>query len=260
MAEGESLAYLKWYFNKTDALESFVKDGLITKEQAADLFFAVQAYAKTGEERDLSDPALIMQYKTLCIDIDKAKKKYVQKCETNRRNGAKGGKAKAEKAAAKGSEAAPAAPAPEKPKFKPPTLTQFKNAVEHFNENEWDGEADYSDYDIESLYDELNENGWVWKDRFAIQSREDWEKLIQWRFGTYSAEISGFRLIDWDLLRWTADAYPFEASLSKLANIADDVEDYLEGADIKEPRYISTKIREFIKSHFIDNQEREDQE
>lgn len=259
MAKGEGLVYYKWYFDKTRELEGFVNDGLLTLEQAAEIFFAVQAYAEKGEVREMSSPALRMTYKSLCTDADRAKQAYGQKVEKLQDSGKKGGKAKAANAAAKATESPPA-PQQSPPKFKPPTLAQFKNAVDHFNENEWDDEADYSEYDVEALFDELNENGWVWKDRFAIQSRKDWETLIAHRFCPYDS----CGVPEWNIFQVWANRFPIGATFSGVHTAFQEFEDceIINGStnffevDGKAYNTPFLAMDAFIKSRFGDSQER----
>ena len=262
MAKGEGLVYYKWYFDKSRELEGFVNDGLLTLEQAAEIFFAVQAYAEKGEVREMSSPALRMTYKSLCTDADRAKQAYGQKVEKLQDSGKKGGKAKASNAAAKATESPPA-PQQSPQKFKPPTLTQFKNAVDHFNENEWDDEAEYSDYDVEALYDELSENGWIWMGRYHIQSRHDWEMLLSYRFGPY--KTGG--CTDWKILNELSKKICSVFTMGELISIADDFtlswgswgsddgKEYykLDGQTYHEP---FKAIDAFIKSRYGDSQER----
>lgn len=236
MAKGEGLVYYKWYFDKTRELEGFVKDGILTLEQAAELFFAVQAYAENGEMREMSSPYLVMIYKPLCKDADRAKQAYDDLVEKNRANGKKGVQGKAAKAAAKaeaeGAEAPPALLPTNQVKFSPPTLTQFKNAVEHFNGTEWDEEADYDDYAVEGLYDELKENNWIWNGRFKVQSRADWEKLLYERFSPFSVPydkvVEGYNMSQWGVFKFVAERFPDGATLSEIGEVADNFDVWLD--------------------------------
>ena len=252
MAKGEGLVYYKWYFDKTRELEGFVNDGLLTLEQAAEIFFAVQAYAEKGEVREMSSPSLRMTYKSLCTDADRAKQAYGQKVEKLKDSGKKGGKAKAANAAAKAIDNLPT-PQQSPPKFKPPTLTQFKNAVDHFIENEWDDEVDYSEYDVEALFDELNENGWIWDGRFKVQCRDDWELLLYNRFSPFTTPFDkveeGYSLSQWDVFKIVARMYPDGATLSEINKVANHFDGWLDDNSIviRSSRDIVPRLKEYIK-------------
>lgn len=259
MAKDKGLVYFKWNFDKSDYLELAVNTGLCTEAEGYQIFVAVQNYAKTGETRSFPNGTAELVYRSLCLDVDHAVKKYHHRSEINQENGSKGGKAKAANAAAKATESPPA-PQQSPPKFKPPTLTQFKNAVDHFNENEWDDEAEYSDYDVEALYDELSENGWIWMGRYHIQSRHDWESLLSYRFGPY--KTGG--CTDWKILNELSNKICSVFTMGELISIADEFtlswgsdggKEYyeLDGQTYHEP---FKAIDAFIKSRYGADRER----
>ena len=158
---GNKFAYLKFEFDDLDVIRD-----TLTKEQGMDLICAIEDYAKDGTIIDVPSDARAM-YALLRKKIDRSQQAYEEKCRINAENAAKGGKAKARNAKEKdGSSGAN--------KFKPPTLKQFKNAVDEYAD-------DVSDYDIESFYDHLNESKWQFEG-MAIQSRKDWEQIISARF------------------------------------------------------------------------------
>lgn len=164
----------------------------LTKEQGFDLICALVDYSRDGTITEL--PAeLRIPFAMLKKKVDQAHKVYEDKCNTLKENGRKGGKAKAKNAAKV------AEPAPDQAKkFKPPTLKQFKNAVEKIaGDNGWDYP---NDYDIEAFYDHLNENRWLFEG-MAIQSRKDWEAIISERF-------SDLDNVYYEALRYLISTYP----------------------------------------------------
>lgn len=64
-------------------------------ELAGMLIKAIIRYAKTGEREDFDELALKMAYSYIVARMDKDAAKYEERCERNKKNGAKGGKAKA---------------------------------------------------------------------------------------------------------------------------------------------------------------------
>lgn len=164
------LVYFKWMVEDAKVL----KENLTT-EQIGELFVAVMDYLQTGTVVEVSKE-IRFPYADYRNKVDRASASYEETCAKRAESGKKGGAAKA-KNAVKVEGAAPA----QTKKFKPPTLTQFKNAVDRAIENnEWDP---VEDYDIESFYDHLNDNGWEFEG-MAIQSRKDWEQIVHERFDT----------------------------------------------------------------------------
>lgn len=273
MAKGEGLVYYKWYFDKTRELEGFVKDGILTLEQAAELFFAVQAYAENGEMREMSSPYLVMIYKPLCKDADRAKQAYDDLVEKNRANGKKGVQGKAAKAAAKaaaeGAEAPPALPPAKQVKFSPPTRKQFKDAMERFLSHDWEDEdIDASDYDIDRLYDKLNENGWTLEGH-AIQSRDDWEHVLYSRF----CPMDTCGIDTWMFWLKLAEECPDNVPFGELRRLGEEfeencaecigrdsfsgVEDYDFNVNGLRTSNCAQAIAAYVKSRFEDSKERE---
>ena len=165
---GRVFGYYKLECNDLDTIRE-----TLTKEQGFDLICALVDYSRDGTITEL--PAeLRIPFAMLKKKVDQAHKVYEDKCNTLKENGRKGGEAKAKNR----EQATGTAPAQVK-KFKPPTLSQFKNAVKKIvDDNDW-GSVDA--YDIESFYDKMCENNW----RFggmAIQSRSDWEEVIKAKF------------------------------------------------------------------------------
>lgn len=145
----------------------------MTKEQGFELICAIVDYSRDGTIAEL--PAeLRIPFAMLKKKVDQAHKVYEDKCNTLKENGRKGGQARAKNR----EQAAGSAPAQVK-KFKPPTLSQFKNAVKKIvNDFSFD---DADSYDIESFFDSLVERSWIFEG-MAIQSRKDWEEIIYARF------------------------------------------------------------------------------
>lgn len=183
----KKFAYYKLEYNDLDTIRE-----TLTKEQGFDLLCALVDYSRKGTIAEL--PAdLRIPFVMLKKKVDQAHKAYEDKCSALKENGRKGGKAKA-KNAAKSDVSAP----DQTKKFNPPTLRQFKNAVEKIAEdNGWDYPKDY---DIEAFYDHLNENRWLFEG-MAIQSREDWEAII-------SEKFSGLDIIYYEALCYLISTYP----------------------------------------------------
>ena len=164
----KKFAYYKLEFTDLDVIRE-----TLTPDQGMALICAIADYSRDSTITEL--PAeLKLPFAMLKKKVDQAHEAYEDKCNILRENGRKGGKAKA-KNAAKAAELAP----DQAKKFKPPTLSQFKNAVKKIvDDNEWES-ADA--YDIESFYDKLCENNWRFEG-MAIQSRSDWEEIITAKF------------------------------------------------------------------------------
>ena len=62
----------------------------LTDAQAGVLIKAIFAYVSTGEVPDMTDPALGMALRFVCLDLDSFDDKYRQTCEKRREGGAKG--------------------------------------------------------------------------------------------------------------------------------------------------------------------------
>lgn len=151
-----------------------------THAQVGELFLAVMAYVRDGTIRELP-PELKFPLAQYRAKADQSKAKYEEKCAKLAENGAKGGKAKAAKASGK-REATP-----EPPKFTPPTLKQFRDAVAHFYDNGELGDNEPEDYDIDRLYDELKAAGWKIGNE-PIKSRREWELAIISQLSPYGGD------------------------------------------------------------------------
>ncbi len=69
---------------------------LLTDAQVGRLVRAMLAYAATGEAPNLKKPEQLL-WVSIRQQLDRDQAKYADRCETNRRNGAKGGKTKSER-------------------------------------------------------------------------------------------------------------------------------------------------------------------
>lgn len=193
MGKGE-FAYYKLEFSDFETIKESMP-----ADQGMTLLSAIVEYAKSGEVVDVPQEAKVF-YAMLRKKQDRAKAKYEEKCQTNRDNASKGGKQKAMNAKARADgETSPK-------KFKAPTLSQFKNAVKKIVEiNDFD---DVEPYDVEKFYDELKENSWNFEG-MAIQSRNDWEKIIHARFhDPLNYCHDGLRLSYLSILKGVIHAYP----------------------------------------------------
>lgn len=161
----QDMTYIKLFTSDIDRLEI-----CFTKEQAGEWLFAINAYAKDGTVREVS-PELVYPLHEYRAKIDAARRKYEIKCETNAKNGAKGGRAKAENAKRKAAEA-------QAPKFTPPTKTEYKAAIRHMRN---EGDIDCDDCMADRFFAEMTSNDWK-IGTVPIQSRNDWEQIIQYRF------------------------------------------------------------------------------
>lgn len=192
---GRIFGYYKLECNDLDTIRE-----TLTKEQGFDLICALVDYSRDGTITEL--PAeLRIPFAMLKKKVDQAHKVYEDKCNTLKENGRKGGEAKAKNR----EQATGSVPAQAK-KFKPPTLSQFKNAVKKIvDDNDFD---DVEPYDIEKFHDELNESSWNFEG-MAIQSRNDWEKIIHARFhDPLDYCYDGLRLSYLSILKGIIHAYP----------------------------------------------------
>lgn len=184
----KKFAYYKLEFTDLDVIRE-----TLTKEQGFDLICAIVDYAKDGTTIAEVPPEARIFFSLLRKKQDQAKNKYDELCTKRAESGKKGGEAKAKNR----EQATGTVPAQAK-KFKPPTLKQFKNAVEKIaDDNGWDYP---NDYDIEAFYDHLNENRWLFEG-MPIQSRKDWEAIISERF-------SDLDNVYYEALRYLISTYP----------------------------------------------------
>ena len=189
------LSYFKWMSDDAEVLKENM-----TAEQIGELFVAVMDYLQTGTVKEVSTD-IRFAYADYRKKVDRACVSYDETCAKRAESGKKGGKAKAKNAAKA------AGPTPDQAKkFKPPTLSQFKNAVkEVVDQNCFD---DVNSYDIEAFFDSLNEQAWN-LEGMAIQSRKDWESIIYARFhDALSNYHDGLYISYYEIFCYLISAYP----------------------------------------------------
>lgn len=170
--------YFKWMVEDAKVL----KENLTT-EQIGELFVAVMDYLQTGTVVEVSKE-IRFPYADYRNKVDRACASYDETCSKRAESGKKGGKAKAKNAA----KAAGAAPDQAK-KFKPPTLSQFKNAVKKLvDSDELPCDEKIPEYSIEEFYDHLAERNWTINGT-QIQSRHDWEMALIAKFYKHDSTI-----------------------------------------------------------------------
>lgn len=158
------LAWFKWSTDDANILRE-----ALTETQVGVIFLAVMKAAETGVvDIDSVPPDLQITYRMYCQKVKSAAIAYANKCSTNRKNGAKGGRAKANNAREKSAEEVL------RPKFKPPTKTEFKNMVKHIRA---EYELDIDAYEIDRLYDNLAGNGWKFRS-VSLTTRDQIEAVI----------------------------------------------------------------------------------
>lgn len=81
----KELCYVCFYLNYLDVFEK------LSDKDAATLVRAMLRYAKDGKEPKMTG-ALDGLWSLISFHIDHDKQRYIQKCETNRSNGKKGGR------------------------------------------------------------------------------------------------------------------------------------------------------------------------
>ena len=64
----------------------------LSDEQAGKLIKAIYAYCETLETQSICDPVVNMAFIGIKTALDRSYKKYLEICERNRNNGAKGGR------------------------------------------------------------------------------------------------------------------------------------------------------------------------
>lgn len=189
------LVYFKWMVEDAKVL----KENLTT-EQIGELFVAVMDYLQTGTVVEVSKE-IRFPYADYRNKVDRACASYDETCSKRAESGKKGGKAKAQNAA----KAAGQIPNQAK-KFKPPTLSQFKNAVNKIVDDSGFDDAD--NYDIESFFDSLVERSWIFEG-MPIQSRKDWEEIIYARFhDPLSYDNDGLDISYYDIFSYVLSTYP----------------------------------------------------
>jgi len=145
-------------------------------ERFGQLVLALMYYTTDGTIPDDLPPDLNMMFGIYQRKVDAAREKYKNKCAVNAENGSKGGKKKAENAKAAGSV----------PKFKGPTLAQFREAVKHFI-GEGSVQEDTESYEIDKFFDGLQASKWTICGE-PIQRRSDWEAAIREKFTAYGTD------------------------------------------------------------------------
>ena len=159
------LYYFKWSFDQAQIYED-----ILTNEQLGELFRAVMDYARDGTEREVS-AEILFPYRECKLAVDRSNSAYEKKCQTNKENGAKGGKAKAARSKERQKES-------NDPKYIPPTKAEFKAMVSHFRST--DGiEAD--DYEVLKLFDDLTKANWTIGGE-PIMSTDELETIILVKF------------------------------------------------------------------------------
>lgn len=152
----------------------------LTTEQIGELFVAVMDYLQTGTVVEVSQ-AVKYPYADYRKKVDRACTSYDEIVAKRAESGRKGGTAKAAKA--KEAQATP--------QFKPPTLSQFKNAAKKLSDN--GNSFEYDEYDVESFYDELKENDWHIGSA-PILIRDDWESAIIEKFSDENFDGEHYQL------------------------------------------------------------------
>ena len=163
----KKMVYLKLYLDEVE-----MWDQELTREEIGTLVVAVAAYAKDGSIVDIPQN-LRFAFADQRRKVDHSKTVYDSKVE----NGRKGGLKKAENAKKKSSGE----------KFTPPTLKQFRDAVEHFID-EGEIPEDTTDYDADSFFDELKSTGWTIGGK-DIQHRSEWEAAIRAKFVLHDINV-----------------------------------------------------------------------
>lgn len=211
------LVYFKWMVEDAKVL----KENLTT-EQIGELFVAVMDYLQTGTVVEVSKE-IRFPYADYRNKVDRACASYDETCSKRAESGKKGGKAKAKNAAR-----AAGAASDQAKKFKPPTLSQFKNAVKEIVEiNDFD---DVEPYDTEKFYDELRESSWNFEG-MAIQARNDWEKIIYARFhDSMEYYHDGLKISYFNIVKAVIRGYPqYHNMWGKIDNIIDRLLDSWDG-------------------------------
>lgn len=144
MQEEKSKYNLSWYKWPVDQVKGFKES--LNNEQMGELFFAVMETVETGNKVEVSAELKVV-YSMLCIDVERTRAAYKNKCENLAKNGSKGGKAKAENKANAKNETS----------FKPPTKTAFKEMAKYIAHKEG---LNFINYEIQNLYDSLSESDW----------------------------------------------------------------------------------------------------
>lgn len=215
----KKFGYYKLECNDLDTIRE-----TLTKEQGFDLICALVDYSRDGTvtelPADLKIPFLMLKKK-----VDQAHKVYEDKCNTLKENGRKGGKAKAKNAAKA------AGPVSDQvKKFKPPTLSQFKNAVKKLiDSDELPCDEKIPEYSVEEFYDHLAEKNWTINGT-PIRSRHDWEKALIAKFYDYDSPVASFYYWAFCYLFSAYDGLRDSEGKTMAENVADSfINDFDEG-------------------------------
>lgn len=195
------LVYFKWYLDEA----SLMKEEM-TEEQAGKLFLAVMDYLRDGTITELPLELKIL-YANFRQRVDRAKSKYNEKTTKLAENGAKGGRAKAQKSKVQAETTATThADSPNSTgfKFKPPTLTQFREAVDDMAKS---GEIELPErVTVDRLFASLDESCWKFNGE-PIKRRNDWECIILTRFSAMDTEKARFYRLAFDHLFCNFNGY-----------------------------------------------------
>lgn len=140
------LLWFKWYCSD---VRTYLEADL-TYDQIGMLFVAVMQFVENGIKEEV-EPAIKLPYLEKVKDISIVREKYNKKCETNAKNGAKGGTKKGENAR-KAAEASPGYKLPSKTGFRELANSVYKNDIlEEYDEED----VHYDKYIIDCLYEDI---------------------------------------------------------------------------------------------------------
>lgn len=157
MQEEKSKYNLSWYKWPVDQVKGFKES--LNNEQMGELFFAVMETVETGNKVEVSAELKVV-YSMCCVDVERTRTAYKNKCENLAKNGSKGGKAKAN--------------AKNETSFQPPTKAEFKEMMKHISHEK---NIKYKDDLAEKSYNKLCNNGWKLKTE-AISMKSQIEDYI----------------------------------------------------------------------------------
>lgn len=212
------LVYFKWMVEDAKVL----KENLTT-EQIGELFVAVMDYLQTGTVEEVSKE-IRFPYADYRNKVDRASTSYEETCAKRAESGKKGGTTKAKNAAKEAGAASARA------KFKPPTMSQFKNAVKKLvDTDELMCDEKIPEYSIEEFYDHLAEKNWTINGT-PIRSRHDWEKALIAKFYDYDSPVASFYYWAFCYLFSAYDGLRDSEGKTMAENVADSfINDFDEG-------------------------------
>lgn len=163
MQEEKSKYNLSWYKWPVDQVKGFKES--LNNEQMGELFFAVMETVETGNKVEVSAELKVV-YSMFCVDVERTRTAYKNKCENLAKNGSKGGKAKAKNKTNAKNETS----------FKPPSKAEFKEMMKRISH---ETKSTYDDNLAEKSYNQLRDNGWKLKTEVisAKSQIEDYMKL-----------------------------------------------------------------------------------